>query len=107
MAISVDEDMVRLDKLYGKNLMYGSELKDLLKDIRNKAVRAAIAAMVREIYDLDKDAIKRDFARITLADWREDIRPEPEERQKLLRVLWWVFGVYFNGDYGELLKLCI
>ncbi|MCM1193714.1 MAG: hypothetical protein NC123_15385 [Butyrivibrio sp.] len=78
-----------------------------LTDIKNKAVRRAITVMVNDLYDYDTQSIKRDAARITLADFGEDVRPEPEERQKLLRVLWWIFGVYFEGNYWELVEECV
>lgn len=83
------------------------EANDMLRFIKNDAIRNAIVVMVSDLYDPDLDALKSDAARITFADWKEDVRPEPEERQKLMRVLWWIFSVYFEGDYGRLLSMCM
>lgn len=85
----------------------GVEATEALKAIKNDAVRSAVAVMVCDLYDYDMTTFKRDAARITLADWEEDFRPPPEVRNTLLRSLWWIFGVYFGGDYGELVKKCV
>lgn len=74
------------------------ELVEKVKVVQNNAVRRALALMMGDLYDRDMDSLDRDIAKIVLLDSNEDIRAEPSERVRLLRILWWIIYVYFDGD---------
>ena len=84
----------------------GWEVLGVLQEVRIEAIQGAIAIMINDLYDLEREKVEGDIAKITLMDSGQDIRPEPQERMKLLRVLWWIFEVYFNGDVSALLEKC-
>lgn len=74
------------------------ELVEKVKAVQNNAVRRVLALMMGDLYDRDMDSLDRDIAKIVLLDSNEDIRAEPSERVRLLRILWWIIYVYFDGD---------
>ena len=102
-----DHELRELLRLCGvEDCAFRGEVQKKFREIKNRAVRVAIATMVDDMYDDNIAKIQTDIARVAVADWGEDVRPEPGERRKLLRILFWIFGVYFDGDYGALIEQC-
>lgn len=80
--------------------------KEKLRKIKNNAIRRAIAIMLNDLYDMDTERLSVDIAKVVILDHNEDIRAEPSERIKLLRILWWIVSVYFGGDNELAMGMC-
>lgn len=80
--------------------------KEKLREIKNNAIRRAIAIMLNDLYDMDTERLSVDIAKVVILDHNEDIRAEPSERIKLLRILWWIVSVYFGGDNELAMRMC-
>lgn len=80
--------------------------KEKLRKIKNNAIRRAIAIMLNDLYDMDTERLSVDIAKVVILDHNEDIRAEPSERIKLLRILWWIVSVYFGGDNELAMRMC-
>lgn len=79
-------------------------LSDKLFEIERAAVQRAIALMLNEIYDFDLDSLTVDIAKIQLLN--ADKVVEVQDRKKLLRALWWIVSVYFEGDIKKAVETC-
>lgn len=82
------------------------ETREKLREIEINAIRRAIGVMLNDLYDMDTEKLSCDITKVVFLDCNEDIRAEPSERLKLLRILWWIVSVYFHGDDGLAMRVC-
>lgn len=79
-------------------------LSNKLIEIERVAVQRAIALMLNELYDFDLDSLTVDIAKMQLLN--ADKVVEVQDRKKLLRALWWIVSVYFEGDIKKAVETC-
>ncbi|MCM1217808.1 MAG: hypothetical protein NC548_25230 [Lachnospiraceae bacterium] len=82
------------------------ELAKKVKAVRSNAIRRAFAVMMGDLYEFDIDSLEADIAKIALLDADNDVRAEASERVKLLRILWWIISIYFEGDISLAVRTC-
>lgn len=75
-------------------------------DIEHNAVENSIAIMLNELYRGDVESIERDIAKAAMTNTGDDYVASVTERIRLLRILWWIFDVYFDGRTDILIHKC-
>lgn len=100
---SEEREIVRLVNDSRIDMLSG--LRKKLKDMKEQAVRDSIAVMLSELYSHEVDDLERDITKVVFLR-EEHVEIKPSERIALLRVLWWVAMVYFEGDSSLAVKMC-
>lgn len=77
-----------------------------LKRVERQSARNVLSVVMEEVYSHDYKGFSADVAKMAMVGDDDVVQADRAERVHILRILWWIIMVYYEGDASAVQEMC-